>query len=82
LIYLIQSSFSPIADFIVWNKIIIEFKSATFLLPVFEKQLSFLLPVFEKQLRYYLKGSGYKLGFLVNFGSDKIQIIRRIRSNP
>ena len=57
-------------DFIVWNKIIVEFKS-----------VNFLIPVFEKQLRYYLKGSNYKLGFLVNFGSDKIQIIRKINGN-
>lgn len=34
--------------------------------------------VYEKQLFYYLKGAGYKLGYLVNFGSDKIDIRRRI----
>ena len=57
-------------DFIIWNKIIVELKSA-----------NFLLPVFEKQLRYYLKGSEYQLGFLVNFGSNEIQILRRINNN-
>lgn len=34
--------------------------------------------VFEKQLYYYLKGSNYKLGYLLNFGSDKIDIRRRV----
>ncbi len=57
-------------DFIAWDKIIIEFKST-----------AFLMPVFHKQILYYLKASDYKLGFLVNFGSDKIQIIRRILTN-
>jgi GxxExxY protein len=54
-------------DFIVEDKIIIEIKSVL------------LLPkVFEKQLYYYLKGSGYRLGYLVNFGSERIDIRRRI----
>ena len=35
---------------------------------------------FEKQLAYYLKATGYKLGFLVNFGSKKLDIRRRIWS--
>jgi len=54
-------------DFIVDNKIIIEIKSV----------LS-IPRVFEKQLYYYLKSSGYKLGYLVNFGSNRIDIIRRV----
>lgn len=54
-------------DFIIDNKIIIELKSVL------------LMPkVYEKQLFYYLKGAGYRLGYLVNFGSDKIDIRRRI----
>lgn len=54
-------------DFIIEDKIIIEIKSVL------------NIPrVFEKQLYYYLKGSGYRLGYLVNFGSDKIDIRRRI----
>ena len=54
-------------DFIVEDKIIVEIKSVL------------LVPrVFEKQLYYYLKGSGYRLGYLVNFGSEKIDIRRRI----
>ena len=54
-------------DFIVDEKIIIEIK-AVFNMP----------SIFEKQLYYYLKGTKYKLGFLVNFGADKLDIRRRI----
>ena len=32
----------------------------------------------ERQFWLYLKGSNYKLGLLVNFGSDKLEINRRI----
>jgi GxxExxY protein len=54
-------------DFIVEDKIIVEIKSV------------FIIPkVFEKQLYYYLKGSSYRLGYLVNFGSDRIDIRRRV----
>lgn len=55
-------------DFIVDDKILIEIKAAPS-----------LVKLFELQLHYYLKGTHYKLGFLVNFGSDKIQIKRRIQ---
>lgn len=54
-------------DFIIDDKIIIEIKSVLNM-PI----------VFEKQLYYYLKGSPYKLGYLANFGSDKLDIKRRI----
>ena len=54
-------------DFIIENRIIIEIKS-----------VMTMPKVFEKQLYYYLKASGYKLGYLVNFGSDKIDIRRRV----
>lgn len=65
-------------DFIIDDKIIVEIKSVL------------TMPkVFEKQLYYYLKGSDYTLGYLVNFGGDKIDIRRRvyesirdIRENP
>lgn len=65
-------------DFIIEDKIIVEIKSVL------------AMPkVFEKQLYYYLKGSTYKVGYLVNFGSEKIDIKRRIyetardiRENP
>jgi GxxExxY protein len=54
-------------DFIIDDKIIVEIKSVL------------VMPkVFRKQLYYYLKASGYRLGYLVNFGSDKIDILRRV----
>lgn len=54
-------------DFIAYNKIIIEFKA-----------IEFLPEVCYKQLKSYLVSSKYKLGFLVNFGGPKLQIIRQI----
>ena len=56
-------------DFIIDNKIIIELKS-----------LDFMPQDLEKQLIYYLKGTNYKLGLLVNFGSNKLVIKRKIWS--
>lgn len=58
-----------IPDFLVENKIIIELKS-----------LEFMPPNLMTQLVNYLKGTGYKLGLLINFGTDKIQIYRKIWS--
>ncbi|MDP2939991.1 MAG: GxxExxY protein [Candidatus Omnitrophota bacterium] len=55
-------------DFVIDNKILIEIKA-----------VPTLLKLFDMQLYYYLKGTPYELGFLVNFGSDKIQIKRRIQ---
>lgn len=49
------------------NKIILEIKA-----------LEFLPEKLITQLIYYLKGTNYKLGYLVNFGSPKLQIIRRV----
>lgn len=54
-------------DFIVDDKILVEIKAV----PVMPK-------VFESQLYYYLKGTKYKLGYLVNFGANRIDIRRRI----
>ena len=54
-------------DFIIWDKIIIELKA-----------LEFLPAVSERQTQSYLVGSEFKLAFLVNFGSNKLQIIRKI----
>lgn len=54
-------------DFIIDDKIIVEIKS-----------LLNIPKVFEKQLFYYLKGTKFKLGFLVNFGNEQIDIRRRI----
>ena len=56
-----------VPDFIIEDKIIVEIKS-----------LLQLPKVFEKQLYYYLRGTDYKLGYLVNFGAEKLDIRRRI----
>ncbi len=54
-------------DFIIDDKIIIEFKS-----------LKFIGSIEKKQLSTYLKGSNYKIGFLINFGGDDIEMERAI----
>lgn len=54
-------------DFIIDNKIVIEIKA-----------VAFIPREFEIQLLHYIKTTGYKLGFLVNFGADKIFIKRLI----
>ncbi len=54
-------------DFVVENKIIIEIKSV----PKMPR-------IFERQLYYYLRGTPYTVGYLVNFGSDMIDIRRRV----
>ena len=56
-------------DFIVGNKIIIGIKA-----------VPFMPKDYETQLTYYLKGTNYKLGFLINFGNRKLDIRRRIWS--
>lgn len=56
-------------DFVIDKKIIVEVKALEFL-PL--KLLS--------QLVYYLKSTEIQLGFMVNFGSTKVQIIRKIWS--
>lgn len=56
-----------VPDIVIDNKIIIEIKA-----------LEFLPNKIITQLIYYLKGTNYSLGYLVNFGSSKLQIIRRI----
>lgn len=56
-------------DFVIEDKIIVEIKS-TLHMP----------KVFEQKLFHYLKGSNYQLGYIVNFGSDKIDIRRRIQT--
>jgi len=56
-----------IPDFIVDNKVIVEIKAMNF------------LPLnTTTQLRYYLKSTGFKVGLLLNFGSAKLQVRRRI----
>src|SRR3989344_4938599 len=54
-------------DFVVDDKIILEIKA---------NEINFWK--FEKQLVYYLKNTGYKLGFIVNFGSRPLLIKRKI----
>jgi len=54
-------------DFIIEDKVIIELKSVLN-----------MPKVFEKQLYYYLRGTDYKVGYLVNFGNEKIDIRRRV----
>ena len=56
-----------IPDFIIENKIIIELKA-----------VDILPKLYELQLYYYLKGTDFRLGYLVNFGGKKIDIRRRI----
>lgn len=54
-------------DFTLWDKIILEIKAQEF------------VPRVQVQKLYsYLVGSKYKLGFLVNFGSEHLVIIRKI----
>ena len=56
-----------VPDKIVNNKILLELKCKPF-----------LTQGDKKQFWFYLKGSEYKLGFLINFGPDKLEIQRRI----
>lgn len=59
-----------IPDLIVNHKILIEVKSKPF-----------ITKEDEKQFWSYLKGSKYKLGFLINFGPQKLLIKRFIHTN-
>jgi GxxExxY protein len=54
-------------DLVVDGKVILELKA-----------VDELHPRHEAQLLAYLKASGLRLGLLVNFGSDKLKIIRRV----
>ena len=54
-------------DFIVEDKVIVEVKA-----------VDIMPKAFEKQLYSYLKATQYKVGILVNFGADKLDIRRRI----
>jgi GxxExxY protein len=53
------------ADFICYDKIIVELKA-----------LSTLLKDHESQVLNYLKATGYKLGILVNFGEPSLKYKR------
>lgn len=54
-------------DILVWDKIIVEVKA-----------VKFMPSVYMKQVQSYLVGSKYRLAFLVNFGGDNLEIIRKI----
>ena len=54
-------------DFIIEDKVLIEIKA----IPFMGKDP-------EIQMIYYLKGTRYKLGLLINFGSNKLDIRRKI----
>ena len=56
-----------VPDFVIEEKILIELKVKPY-----------LTKEDERQFWYYLRGSQYKLGFLINFGSKKLEIKRRI----
>jgi GxxExxY protein len=48
------------------------------LIPLEIKCKTFITQEDRKQFWYYLKASQYKLGLLINFGTSKLQIERRI----
>ena len=54
-------------DFIIDDKVVLEIKA-----------VSFLPQSSNSQLTYYLKGTNYKIGLLVNFGSKKLDVRRRV----
>jgi|GEM_PF-324954 len=56
-----------VPDFVINDKILIEIKGKPF-----------LTKEDERQFWYYLRGSQYRLGFLINFGSEKLEVRRRI----
>ena len=58
-----------IADFVVDNKVIVELKAV--------KDMD---SVFEAQTINYLKATGLKIGLLINFGNESIQI-KRVAAN-
>jgi GxxExxY protein len=55
------------ADILVENRIVLELKA-----------LSELTSQHEAQLLNYLKATGFKVGLLLNFGSQRVQIRRKI----
>ena len=57
-----------IADFVIDNKVILELKAV--------KEME---PVFEAQLINYLKVTGLKVGFLMNFGQKEFYFRRMAR---
>lgn len=58
------------ADFVCYDKIIVELKA-----------LSELTSRHEAQVLNYLKATGFELGLLINFGQTSLQYKRIIKSN-
>lgn len=56
-----------VADFVVFDKIIVELKA-----------LSALDSIHESQVLNYLKATGYKLGLLINFGTNSLEYKRLV----
>lgn len=56
-------------DFVVEDAVLVEIKA-----------VPFLTNDAESQLVYYLKGTGFKVGLLVNFGSNPLVIKRKVWS--
>lgn len=56
-----------VADVLVNQRLILELKA-----------INSLTTQHEAQLLNYLKATGYKLGLLLNFGTDRVQVKRRI----
>ncbi len=56
-----------VPDFVIDSKIIIEIKANPM-----------LIQEDKKQFWRYLRGSDYRLGFLINFGTKKLGIVRRV----
>lgn len=59
-----------IPDFVVAERIVVELKA-----------VPWLPPAAVEQLEQYLRVTKYEIGFLVNFGTSKAQICRRIYTN-
>ncbi|HEY4784579.1 MAG TPA: GxxExxY protein [Bacteroidales bacterium] len=57
-----------VADFICYNKIIVELKA-----------IDSLVGIHEAQVINYLKTTGFKLGLLINFGEESLTYKRLIR---
>ena len=57
-----------IADFVCYNRIVVELKA-----------VDELLPIHRAQVINYLAITGYKLGVLVNFNAQKIKVERIVR---
>ena len=60
-----------ICDYLVDNKVLVELKA-----------IKNLTAIEEAQLLNYLKGTGFKLGLLINFGNSSLKYKRLINTNP